>query len=308
MCLSNRIDNNNSQTLGIIPGFVANSRQARSRHIEQGQPLALTSFGVHFELSASEPELLQDALLYLPLECKRCFKVSGSPQYSLVRCRTASPAEAASYRLYRDGRRLFSCSDKRELLERLGSIVSLYVAEASISRTFVHAGVVGWGRSAILIPGRSFSGKTSLVAALVRAGGTYYSDEFALLDRRGVVYPYARPLQVRENGSYRQTRRAVEEIGGVAGRRPLPVGLVIVSRYKPGARWRPRQLSPGIGLLKILDNTVSARRSPAIALSTLKQLATDAVIVKGVRGEVAQVVDWIAAGCGPPQAHSESTE
>jgi hypothetical protein len=123
-----------------------------------------------------------------------------------------------------------------------------------------------------------------------------------------MVYPYARPLQVRENGSYRQTRRPVEEIGGVAGKRPLPVGLVIVGRYKPGAQWAPHRLSPGIGLLKILDNTVSARRSPAIALSTLQQLVSDAVIVKGVRGEVAQVVDWIAARWGRLHAPSESTK
>jgi hypothetical protein len=252
--------------------------------------------------------LLQEALAYLPLQTKRCVNASVGPRYSLLRSSSASQSYKTTLRLYRDGRLLFTCGDQRELLERFGSIVSLHVAEASLKRTFVHAGVVGWGRSAILIPGRSFSGKTSLVAALVRAGATYYSDEFALVDRRGMVYPYARPLQVRENSSHRQTRRMVEEIGGVAGKRPLPVGLVIVSRYRPRTLWNPRQLSPGIGLLKILDNTVSARRSPALVLRTLKQLVSDAVIVRGIRGEAEQVVDWIAARCGPLHAHSESRE
>jgi hypothetical protein len=298
---------NSSQNLGTISLFQKQSGLAASCHLGQSY-LAFTSFGVHFELYASEAKLLQAALTYLPLESKQCVSVLVGPRYSLVRSSTASQAYKTTHRLYRDGRRLFTCADQRELLERFGSVVSIYVAEASLKRTFVHAGVVGWGKSAILIPGRSFSGKTSLVAALVRAGATYYSDEFAVVDKRGMVYPYARPLQVRENGSYRQTRRAVEEIGGVAGKRPLPVGLVVVSRYKAGARWAPRQLSPGRGLLKILDNTVSARRSPAIALSTLKQLVSDAVIVKGVRGEVAQVVDWIAARCGLLHAPSESTK
>jgi uridine kinase len=41
----------------------------------------------------------------------------------------------------------------------------------------------------IAIPGRSFSGKTSLVTALVRAGAVYYSDEFAVIDRDGLVRP-----------------------------------------------------------------------------------------------------------------------
>jgi hypothetical protein len=145
----------------------------------------------------------------------------------------------------------------------------------------------------VLIPGRSFSGKTTLVAELVRAGANYYSDEFAVIDRPGMVYPYARPLQVREGGSRRQTQRPVEEFGGTAGIQPLPVGIVIVSSYAPGARWRPRQLSPGIGLLEILDNTVSARRSPAIVLATLKQVVSEALVVRGVRGEASQVVEWI---------------
>jgi hypothetical protein len=297
MSMSNQLDINSSQNLGMLSTF-REPGLATAGHRDQGY-FAFTSFGVHFELSASEATLLQEALTYLPLESKGCANVRSS---------AVSQPDKTSHRLYRDGRRLFTCGDQRELLERFGSIVSLYVAEASLNRTFVHAGVVGWGRSAILIPGRSFSGKTSLVAALVRAGATYYSDEFAVVDKRGMVYPYARPLQIRENASYRQTRRVVEEIGGVAGKRPLPVGLVIVSRYKPGARWAPRRLSPGIGLLKILDNTVSARRSPAIALSTLKQLVSDAVIVKGVRGEVTQVVDWIAARFGPLHMHSESRE
>jgi hypothetical protein len=305
--ISNEVDMNSYQNFGMFSPFQKQSDLAASCHLGPGY-LAFTSFGVHFELSASEPRLFREALTYLPLGSKPCVSVSAGPRYSLVRSSAASQSDKTTYRLYQDGRRLFTCADQRELLERFGSIVSLHVAEASLKRTFVHAGVVGWGRSAILIPGRSFSGKTSLVAALVRAGATYYSDEFAVVDKRGMVYPYARPLQVRENGSYRQTRCVVEEIGGVAGKRPLPVRLVIVSRYKPGARWAPRQLSPGIGLLKILDNTVSARRSPAIALSTLKQLVSDAVIVKGVRGEVAQVVDWIAARRGPLHAHSESRE
>jgi hypothetical protein len=307
MSVSSRLDINSSQNLGMLPPFREQFGLVTTDHPHQGY-LAFSSFGVRFELSSTKETLLQEALTYLPLESKRCVNVAVGPRYTLVGSSAVSQSDKATHRLYRDGRQLFTCFDQRELLERFGSIVSLYVAETSLKRTFVHAGVVGWGRSAILIPGRSFSGKTSLVAALVRAGATYYSDEFAVVDKRGMVYPYARPLQVRENGSYRQTPRLVEEIGGVAGKRPLPVGLVIVSRFKPGARWSPRQLSPGVGLLKILDNTVSARRSPAIALSTLKRLVSDATIVKGVRGEVEQVVDWIAVRCGALHGHSESRE
>src|SRR5262249_38753244 len=131
--------------------------------------------------------------------------------------------------------------------------VQLYVAERSPRRVFVHAGVVGWRGRAIVIPGRSFSGKTTLTAALVKAGFTYYSDEYAALDSAGRVHPYARLLGIREHGQFeRATRYTVESLGGKRGARPLPVALVIVSQYKPVAQWRPRRLSAGEGALAML--------------------------------------------------------
>src|SRR5262245_29166046 len=64
------------------------------------------------------------------------------------------------------------------------------VAQRSRAMLFVHAGVVGWRGLAIVIPGRSHSGKSTLVAELVRRGAVYYSDEFAVLDETGRVHPY----------------------------------------------------------------------------------------------------------------------
>ena len=66
----------------------------------------------------------------------------------------------------------------------------MHLAERARNRIFIHAGVVGWQGRAIVIPGRSFSGKSTLVAALLQAGATYYSDEFAVLDGRGYVHPF----------------------------------------------------------------------------------------------------------------------
>jgi len=83
------------------------------------------------------------------------------------------------------------------VFEAFETDLQLYVAEMAPRRLFVHAGVVGWRGQAIIIPGRTFTGKTTLVAALVKAGATYYSDEYAVLDVRGRVHPYARPLGIR---------------------------------------------------------------------------------------------------------------
>ena len=184
--------------------------------------------------------------------------------------------------------------DLGEVLQLFESHLQHYIAEAAPRRVFVHAGVVGWRGRAILIPGRSLSGKTTLVAELVRAGATYYSDEYAVLDQRGRVHPYARRLSIRRD-KFEFERRAVETLGGSRGSRPLPVGLVVVTRYSPGARWRPRSLSAGQGALALLDNTVSIQRQPEVVFPVLKQVASRIPIIRSARGEAGQVVDSILA-------------
>ena len=59
----------------------------------------------------------------------------------------------------------------------------------------IHAGVVAGARGLIAIPGASGHGKTTLVAALVRAGFGYVSDEALALDRSSLIATaFPRPL------------------------------------------------------------------------------------------------------------------
>jgi hypothetical protein len=67
--------------------------------------------------------------------------------------------------------------------------------------TFLYAGVVAWQGHAIVFPGRSLSGKTTLVREMLRLGATYYSDEFAVVDNSGLVHSFPRPLGIREDPS-----------------------------------------------------------------------------------------------------------
>ena len=152
-----------------------------------------------------------------------------------------------------------------------------FVAERAPEHLFVHAGVVGWEGRAIVMPGASFAGKTTLVQAWLEAGATYYSDEFAVLDRAGRVHPFARPLAIRD-GSTALTRRVpVAALGAESGTTPLPVGLVLVTSYRAGARWRPRGLTPAQTLLALMRNTVAARGNPAHSMPILKQAVSGSV-------------------------------
>jgi hypothetical protein len=187
--------------------------------------------------------------------------------------------------LYADAERLLRTHDLDETLRQLELYVHQFVAERARRRTFVHAGVVGWNGRAIVIPGRTRSGKSSLVAALVRAGATYYSDEFAVLDEHGRVHPYAIPLALRPDGDAPPMKYRAEDLGGVAGVRPLPVGLVLVTRFVRGGRFRPRPLSAGRAVLALLANTLPARRRPAPVLDTLARVVSQAQVLHGARGD-----------------------
>jgi len=173
-----------------------------------------------------------------------------------------------------------------DALDVFASDVELYVAERAPRHVFIHAGVVGWHGRAIVIPGRSFSGKTTLVAELVRAGATYYSDEFAVFDTQGRVRPFPRPLAVRRSGGQTPELRPVESLGGVAGKGALAVGLVAVTEYNPRVvGWRPRRLSQGQSVLKLFEHSVAARRRPEAVLAALERATADALTLEGRRGE-----------------------
>jgi hypothetical protein len=171
----------------------------------------------------------------------------------------------------------------------------LLTAFRALDCLFVHAGVVGWQGRAILIPGRSMSGKTTLVKALVEAGATYYSDEFAVLDKEGRVHPYPVKLSIRGHTGQPGRKTPVESLGGQVGVEPLPVGLVVVTEYQPEIAWRPRKLTPRQSLLALMDNTVAARRNPTYSMPILRQAVTGAVALKSKRGEAAEVAPILLA-------------
>ena len=183
----------------------------------------------------------------------------------------------ASYELVRT-------TDLPALLDFLSGDMQLYVAEHARGCIFVHSGVVGWCGKAILIPGETFSGKSTLTAALVRHGAEYYSDEYAVLDATGRVHPYPRRLHLR-NEDPRGASYTAAALGGVEGSLPLPVGLVALASYKLGAVWQPCSVSAGQAMLELLANTIPARRKPKAALQALRQVVLHASVLKGPRGD-----------------------
>ena len=118
----------------------------------------------------------------------------------------------------------------------------------------VHGGVVAHEGRAILLPGPTHAGKSTLVAELVRQGAPYFSDEYALIDADGRVHPYPRPLLLRDGSGYDQPRLATE-LGGMVAHEPLPAGLIVGVRHAPDASPSLQAISQADGVLLLLRNT-----------------------------------------------------
>src|SRR6266536_3088511 len=188
---------------------------------------SLKSYGVRIGIRSNNRACLVQVREHLPHDWEKVSSPIVDRLYSIVIGGEGPRQNIRRFSLlYADHVRLARSFDVAEVLNTLESDLRLFVAELARGRVFVHAGVVGWQGRAIVIPGTSFSGKSTLVMELVRAGATYYSDEYAVFDRRGRVHPYARSLSIREKTTGQTERFPVGSLGRVAGVEPLPVGLV----------------------------------------------------------------------------------
>ena len=256
------------------------------------------SFGVRYGVRVNDESILPALEELLPPGSQQVTGYTVDHLYSLIAGRAKPTSKVKPFSIaYANLQRVARTRSVDDMLEAFASHVQLTVAEHAPNRVFVHAGVVGWKGSAIVLPGRSFSGKTTVVTELIRAGAIYYSDEYAVFDERGRVHPYARPLGVRENGSFNSRKIKAEHFGASSGAKPLPVGLVLSTAFQKDARWRPRKISGGKAILELLANTVSARTSPEKALKTLPEALISARAFKGARGEAADVAGSILRLC-----------
>lgn len=182
--------------------------------------------------------------------------------------------------------------DRRAPLARLAAVVRHHIAEHAPRHVFIHAGVVAVAGSAVVIPGSSRSGKTTLVGELVRAGAQYYSDEYAVVDPEGLIQPFAKPLSVRAAGA--------QELGvpipaAQTGSQPIQAGLIVITSYEPEADWVPTVLTPGEGAFALLRHTVAARSRPRDALLAVTALSRDARVISGSRGEASDTAREVFA-------------
>ncbi|MBS2039172.1 hypothetical protein JST97_29585 [bacterium] len=175
---------------------------------------------------------------------------------------------------------------RQDFLQALERRIHFYLANHCQDVVFVHAGAVALGGQVILIPGSSYSGKSTLTHSLVRAGAEYFSDEYAVVDRLGRVHPFPRPIALRSDGGRRVSPPR-------AGLKPAAVRAVIATQFQSGSSWRPNEESQGAAALKLMAHTVTARKSPALSLACLSACVSGAIYWAGARGEADETAELI---------------
>lgn len=250
------------------------------------------SYGVVCEISSNEEKLLADAVAVARRSLLGNVKNSRlKPDSRIEVYRTSS----SYYRMVRDGKKIASGRHRRKFLKFFDSIVRVSIAEAAPELVFIHAGAVAWNGKGILLPADSFRGKSTLVTELVAAGATYYSDDFAIIDRNGNLLPFARNISMRtDDGNFQPFEIDLSETTVRVGVDPVPIAAVLFTEYRKGSRFVPKQLSVGECMMELIKYALSFQHDPKRTLEFMdRMLKTPAIGLTGVRGEAKKTVKYL---------------
>jgi hypothetical protein len=259
-----------------------NSLATRGRH---------AAFGVSWEIQCDSPAAYKALLERLPPGAASSARETVDRIYAL---RTVAPTIAerdGSYLLMADGRPLVRSSEPAQVADAFEENLRWLVAERSPRRVFLRAGVVGWRDRAIVLPGGRGTGKSMLVRALVAAGATYFSDDYAVLEGNLVQpYPSRDPYCPPRGPGFSSW---LQDLVAAREPRPVPVGVVLFAPYQPGAVFKPKLVSRGKSLLGMFKHAVAAQRNPNQVLRALEIVSRRCNALEGVRGDARTVAAYL---------------
>lgn len=188
---------------------------------------------------------------------------------------------------YRDCKSIGRAESWTGLLDRLlGEINRRAIDEMEYFG--VHAGVVASGSGAVALPGASGAGKSTLVAACLRAGFDYLSDESLCIDySTKSVIPYPKPLSLSpwsmqvlgldlaEAGPQSNGPKVLvqpQDLGATTVRGPTDLSAVVSLDRRPG---RPtlEMVPPSQVIADLLRNSFNHYKRPAEVFGLTAELA-----------------------------------
>ena len=252
-------------------------------------PFTFESYGVSVRVSSNRQQMIDEAAAVARVSLLGLLRVIRKKNVDL---HFQLDRVGRRYIFIQNGEEITWGTSRKKFFKFFDSVIRASIGEHTTDWVFVHAGVVGWNGKAILLPADSFKGKSTMVAELVRKGAAYYSDDFAIFDKAGLVHAFPRPLSLRteEFGEY---KLSIDSIGGVPATEPMPVGLVLLTEYQKGAKWDPVVFTAGNGTLEMIPFTLTFRKQPELSLRVLNNIASRAIIASSPRGNANDFADVI---------------
>jgi hypothetical protein len=244
------------------------------------------ALGYSFRIQTDVPRL--GVLIDRLLSQFRAPEEEDVPTYRLAQPR---PGEVV---VYLDGRAVDTSVTQAGAVDQVLYEVNQEAIRRTSEYLVVHAAAASWRGRGLLFPAPMDSGKTTLVAGLIRTGLRYLTDEAALIDQNGWLHPYPKTLSLRPPSveaipdvkrslppefawrsrlKYHVTPR---DLGSRAIGPPCPVRFMIVPSYVPGSSTMLDALSRPAALMDLATNCFNLSRFGAEGLALLGRVAKNA--------------------------------
>jgi hypothetical protein len=243
---------------------------------EEPHVVAFEVYGTRVSVRVPRPELVPSVIDQFPVDATICEGRPGDRQFDL------EIGDDGRYAVVLEGRVLNPPQSLEGALAGLRRELFFHSVDHARDRLVVSAAVVAHAGRAVLLPGPSMAGKTTLAVALVRAGAVYYADDWAVLDREGLVHPFPTLFYIKN-----KEKVSVESLGGVRGEHPIKVGLIASITFRPGARWDPKRLTEAEGMMLLLRSAYGMDE-PGFAMEAARRTATEALVIESDRDDAAE--------------------
>ena len=125
--------------------------------------IAFNAYGLRVGIRVDQAWALEPLMKALPVGSTPARRPWVDYLYSIIVAGGHGPRPRRFNLIYGDAFRIGKSARFEDIVEAMEQEISLFVGEMSKNRIFVHAGVVGWKGRALLLPGPTRTGKSTLV-------------------------------------------------------------------------------------------------------------------------------------------------
>jgi len=213
-----------------------------------------------------------------------------------------------TWNINRDARPCHEGASAADAALALIEAASFALAERSVGGLLFHAALVSRGGDAVLIPGQTGAGKTTLAARLIDRGHRYLTDELSYVPDGSIsILGFSRPLNVKLSGrallahrldgasrwpalvSHTTTLLQPPAVRRPAEPRTSKLAVIVFPRRERTSEPRLVPLNRGRAALGLMGSLLNARNLPGHGFPAVVELARRIPAFEAVYDDVEQI-------------------